>query len=123
MKKILAIALISLLISVKAQAQKKVLRHVVLFGFTKNTSAEKIREIEVAFATLPSQIKEIKSFEWGINNSPENLNQGLTHCFFVTFKNEADREAYLPHPAHKAFVKLLDGHIEKVTVLDYWTKK
>jgi hypothetical protein len=58
MKKILAIALISLLISVKAQAQKKVLRHVVLFGFTKNTSAEKIREIEVAFATLPSQIKE-----------------------------------------------------------------
>jgi hypothetical protein len=102
---------------------KQELRHVVMFGFNTSTSPEKIKEIEMAFASLPKKIKEIKSFEWGTNNSPENLNQGLTHCFFVTFRSEADRDAYIPHPEHQAFVKLLDGHIEKVTVLDYWAKK
>ena len=50
------------------------------------------------------------------------LNQGLTHCFFLTFRSQADRDVYLPHPAHKAFGALLKGHVEKVTVLDYWAQ-
>jgi hypothetical protein len=66
------------------------------------------------------QIKEIKSLEWGTNNSPENLNQGFTHMFFLTFKSEADRAIYLPHPAHKAFGGVLGPHLDKVLVLDYW---
>ena len=69
------------------------------------------------------EIKQIKKFEWGVNNSPEGLNQGLTHCFLVTFKSEKDREIYLPHPAHKAFVEILQPHLDKVTVIDYWAKK
>ena len=75
-----------------------------------------------AFAKLPSQIPTIVAFEHGINNSPENLNDGLTHCFLVSFANEAGREAYLPHPAHKAFVEVLKPHMEKVVVIDYWAK-
>jgi len=99
-----------------------VLRHVVLFKFNEDTSEEKIKEIENAFAALPSKISEIAAYEWGINNSPEGLNKGLTHCFFVTFNSEADREAYLPHPDHQAFVQLLGPSLEDVTVVDYWTK-
>jgi len=72
---------------------------------------------------LPSQIKEVKGFEFGTNNSPENLNQGFTHAFFVTFESEAAREVYLPHPAHKAFVKVLEPHLDKVLVIDYWTQE
>jgi len=72
---------------------------------------------------LPSQIKEIKDFEWGKNNSPEGLNQGFTHCFFVTFASEKDREVYLPHPAHKAFIDVLKPHLDKVLVIDYWAGK
>ena len=37
---------------------------------------------------LPSKIDAIKDFEWGTNNSPENLAQGFTHCFFVTFADD-----------------------------------
>ena len=53
----------------------------------------------------------------------EGLAQGFTHCFFVTFKDEAARAAYLPHPEHKAFVDLMKPHMEKVLVIDYWAEK
>src|SRR5262245_32890203 len=81
--------------------ETKMLRHVVLFKFKESATPAQILEIENAFKALPSKIKEIKGFEWGTNNSPENLNQGLTHCFFLSFENEKDRNNYLPHPAHK----------------------
>lgn len=98
------------------------LRHVVLFKFKEGTTPEKVTEIEEAFAALPGKISEINSYEWGLNNSPEGLNKGLTHCFFLTFKSEGDRATYLPHPDHKAFGALLTPHLEDVTVVDYWTK-
>jgi len=97
------------------------LRHVVLFGFKEGTSPQDIRRIEEAFATLPSRIPQIHDFEWGTDVSVENLAQGYTHCFLMTFKTEADRAAYLPHPAHQDFVKVLEPHLDKVLVVDYWT--
>ena len=107
------------------QAQKiktggKMLRHVVLFKFKESSSAEDIKKVEDAFRALPSKIKEVKAFEWGTNNSPEGLNEGLTHCFFVTFASEKDRDVYLPHPEHTAFVNLLKPHLDKAVVVDYW---
>ena len=103
------------------QTNSKILRHVVLFKFKENTSDEKIKEIEKAFSALPSKISQIMDYEWGINNSPEGLNKGLTHCFFLSFKNEEDRAIYLPHADHKAFGRLLTPHLGDAVVLDYWT--
>lgn len=109
--------------TLKGQEDKpdQVLRHVVLFSFKSDTPADKISEIEAAFRALPSKIPEIKGFEWGTNNSPEGLDKGFTHCFFLTFHSEADRSTYLPHPDHKAFGDLLKPHLQDVLVLDYWT--
>lgn len=101
--------------------QDSVLRHVVLFKFKDGTSKEKLMEIEKAFAALPSKIPQIQSYEWGLNNSPEGLEKGFTHCFFLTFKSEADRGIYLPHPDHQAFGSLLKPHLADVLVVDYWT--
>ncbi|MDA0314607.1 MAG: Dabb family protein [Bacteroidetes bacterium] len=100
-----------------------VLRHIVLFGFKKTSSQQDIDVIVAAFQVLPSKISEIKGFEWGVNSSPEGLNQGLTHAFTVTFHSDADRDAYIPHPTHQEFVGLLGPHLDKVTVIDYWTTK
>jgi lysophospholipase L1-like esterase len=100
----------------------KLLRHVVLFKFKETSTEADVETIVKAFAALPGRINEIQDFEWGTDNSPEGLQQGLTHCFFVTFASEADRDAYLPHPAHKEFVDLVGPHVEKVTVVDYWTR-
>ena len=99
-----------------------ILRHVVLFKFKNDTPKEKIKEIENAFHNLKNKIPQIMSYEWGLNNSPENLNKDFTHCFFLTFKSEADRAIYLPHPDHKAFGALLTPYLDDVLVIDYWTK-
>jgi len=104
------------------QEHQRVLRHVVMFKFKETSTEADIARIVKAFGALPERIKEIKGFEWGTDNSPEGLQQGLTHCFFVTFASEADRDAYLPHPAHKEFVDLVGPHVEKVTVVDYWAQ-
>lgn len=94
-------------------------QHIVLFKFKPETTAEKVKEIVAAFEALPSQIKQIKGFKWGTNNSPENLNKGLTHAFILTFDNEKDRDAYLPHPAHKAFGGIVGPWLADVTVVDF----
>ena len=98
------------------------LRHVVLFQFKEDTKREEVQEIEDAFRALPTKISTIVDFEWGTNNSPEGLADGFTHCFLVTFKDDAGRAVYLPHPAHKEFVSVLKPHLEKVLVIDYEVK-
>jgi len=73
-----------------------------------------------AFRQLALGIPLVTGFEWGRNSSPENLDGGLTHCFLLSFANPEDRDAYLPHPAHQAFVKqFVEPHLEKVCVVDY----
>ena len=106
----------------QAEAQSKVLRHVVLFKFKDTSKPEEVKKVEDAFKALAGKLSLIKGFEWGTNNSPENLNQGLTHCFMVTFSSDKDRDTYLTHPDHQAFVEVLKPHLDKVTVIDYWTK-
>ena len=102
--------------------ESKKLRHVVLFKFKDDADPATIMEVEEAFAALPAKIPEIKGFEWGLNNSPEGLNKGLTHCYLLTFDSEEGRATYLPHPDHKAFGVLLKDVLEDVTVVDYWVK-
>ena len=109
--------------SLETSAQKKELRHVVMFKFKDSSTPADIKSVEDAFRALPTKIKQIKGYEWGTNNSPEGLDQGFTHVFFLTFKSEEDRAIYLPHPDHKAFGALLGPHLDKVMVLDYWAKK
>ena len=101
----------------------QVLRHVVLFKFKDGTSSRQIREIEDAFRALPGKIDVICDFEWGTDVCVVNRQQGLTHCFLVTFRSEADRAVYLPHPDHKEFGKILGPHLDKVLVVDYWAAK
>lgn len=106
----------------QTKKEYKMLRHVVLFKFKDESKPEDVKKVEDAFAELSDKISLIKDFEWGTNSSPENLNQGLTHCFFVSFSSDKDRDDYLIHPDHKAFVEVLRPHLDRVTVVDYWTK-
>jgi hypothetical protein len=125
MKKLLLFTLMlgSLTMVHAQQKTQHMLRHVVMFGWKEGTDKATIDKVVEAFKALPSKIDLIKGFEWGTNNSPEKLNQGLTHCFFLSFTSEKDRDAYLIHPAHKAFVASLVPAPDKVTVVDYWVEK
>ena len=105
-----------------AAGDTKLLRHVVLFKFKDSSSERDIQRVVDEFGKLKGKIPEIYGYEFGTNNSPEELNDGFTHCFLVTFKSEADRKVYLPHKEHLAFVDILKPHLDKVLVIDYWTK-
>ena len=94
-------------------------RHVVFFKFKADATPEQVKEIEKAFAELPSKIPTVVRYEWGTSESVEKLNDGYTHCFLVTFKDKAGLEAYLPHEAHKAFGAKLKPLLEKAFVFDY----
>ncbi len=106
--------------STEIMTLKKQLRHVVLFKFKNDASQEAITKAEKAFIALPSKISQINSFEWGINNSPEGIAKGFTHCYFLSFNSEEDRAIYLPHPDHKVFGKILKPILDDVLVVDYW---
>jgi len=107
--------------NIKTIKKEKLLRHIVMFKFKEEATLANINTVETKFAELKEHIPEIIGFEWGTNNSPEELEQGYTHCFFVTFENEAGRAIYLPHPKHLEFVEILKPHVEKALVFDYWT--
>ena len=120
------VAIVSLTTSMTQTAtadETGVYRHAVFFKFKDSATPAQIKEIEDGFRALPSKIDVVTGFEWGTNVSPENLNDGFTHCFFVTFKDKAGIETYIPHPAHKAFVDLLKPQLDKVFVLDYVAQK
>ena len=101
---------------------KQQYRHVVLFKFKEDATAEQIDEIVIAFGDLSKQINTIVGYEHGTDVSPEKLAKGFTHCFLVTFNSKDDLEAYLPHPAHQAFTEKLKPILSDVLVVDYWTK-
>lgn len=110
-------------VAVAEPVPDSLLRHVVLFKFNDESSEADVAGVVDAFRALPSKIDAIYDFEYGTDNSPEGLADGFTHSFLVTFRTEADREVYLPHPDHQAFVDVLQPHLDKVLVIDYWTKE
>lgn len=106
-----------------AADQTGVYRHVVLFKFKDTATPDQVKQVEDAFRDLPSKIDAITGYEWGTNVSPEGKNDGFTHCFFLTFKDKAGLDVYLPHPAHKAFGAQLRPILDKVCVVDYVASK
>lgn len=95
------------------------LRHLVLLSFKPEATAPEIGVVERAFCALKQQIEVIRDLEWGVNVSPEGLAEGFTHAFLLSFDHAADRDIYLPHPSHQAFVALLQPVLARVLVLDY----
>lgn len=84
---------------------------------------EQIDAVVADFGLLKERIPGIVAYEWGSNVSPEGLNQGYTHCSTLALASENDRDAYLVHPAHQAFVDTLGACLEKSLVVDYWAQQ
>jgi hypothetical protein len=118
------VSLISASVVCRAEAAKeeKVLRHAVFVKFKDDASAKDVDKVVAAFDALPKKIDAIKDYQAGKNISTYGFDDGFTHCFLLTFADEAGRATYLPHPDHKAFGAALRPHLDKVFVVDYWGK-
>lgn len=125
MKKFAMVLALALLFGSSASAQdeneKEPVRHVVAFKYRADASRDDIQRITDALRELRHSIPGIVSFEYGINSSPEGLNDGFTHLYLITFESAAARDEYLPHPEHEKFGELLSelGVLEEVFVIDY----
>ena len=105
------------------EAHKGALYHVVSIKFKADAKPDQIKAVEEAFAALKTKVPGITSLHWGTNVSPENKNKGFTHCFVLTFASDKDRDAYLVHPEHKAFGKVLGPVVGDVFVIDFWANE
>ena len=103
----------------EAGTSVSVLRHVVLFKFKPGTSDADIQKVQQAFHDLKKGIDSVRGIESGKDISAENLQQGFTHCFIVTFDDAPGRDTYLTHPVHQEFVKLAGPHLEQALVVDF----
>lgn len=123
MKYFLTVLVLACGLLVNASAADGKLYHVVSFKFKEGATKEQIKQVEDAFRDLKKKIKEIQSYEWGTNVSPEKHDKGFTHAFILSFKSDKDRDAYLIHPDHKAFGKMLGPILADVFVVDFWSAK
>lgn len=111
----------SLLLTGFQNKKSEQVRHIVVFKYKPDATEKQIQQVTDAFKALQDKIPGIVSFEYGINNSPENKNQDFTHVYQLTFEDAAARDAYLPHPEHKKFGELLGklNILEDAFVVDY----
>jgi hypothetical protein len=103
------------------QPQHDAVRHIVAFRYKPEAAEDQIKTLRDAFRALQTRIPGIVAMEDGVNNSPEGKNHGFTHVFLLTFEDAAARDAYLPHPEHAQFGRLLRqlAIVEDAFVLDF----
>lgn len=94
-------------------------RHVVLYAYKPEVSAEKQAEIAQRSRELINQIPLIEDIEWGPDVNAGARAQGYTHCVLMTFASPGAVKEYVAHPAHQAFLELAKPHLEKLLVMDY----
>lgn len=95
------------------------IRHVLLIKFKESAEAAEVEKLRALFEAMPEKVEGVVSVEWGLNDSPENKNQGYTHAVLMTFADEAGRQNYLPHPEHEALKLVFSPLLEDIVVFDY----
>ena len=98
------------------------IRHIVLLRFRSEVTSDERATIYLDLAALRSVVPGFLAMSYGPNVSPEGKGRGFTEAFTMDFVDEAARDAYLVHPAHKAagsrLVAALDGGRDGLIVFD-----
>ncbi|KAF5537314.1 hypothetical protein FMEXI_10004 [Fusarium mexicanum] len=104
---------------IKAGTSKMSITHTVLFQFKDNVDQKEITRTCDDFLQLKdlcihhtSKKPYITSLQGGKDNSPEGMQNGITHGFVATFESAEDRDYYVKtDPAHQAFIAQPKGQI------------
>ncbi|TDN95077.1 stress responsive alpha/beta barrel protein [Salegentibacter sp. 24] len=118
---ILVLLTLNLIFSGCQNSNEKQMRHIVIFKYKSTATPDQIEKVTSAISNLQNKIPGIVAFEHGINDSPENKNNGFTHVYQFTFEDADARDTYLPHPEHQKFGEFLGEMkiVEDVFVVDY----
>ncbi len=94
------------------------IRHVVLVSFAPEVTTAERRGIRNALHALTATVPGILDLEEGPSVSPEGLENGFDYGFVMRFASVADRDAYLVHPDHQAFGRVLGAVVDRIAVFD-----
>lgn len=98
------------------------IRHCVFVRFRGDVAEAERNAIYADLAALKDVVPGFVAISYGANVSPEGLHQGFADGFTIDFIDEAARDAYLVHPAHKAagnrLVAALEGGRDGLIVFD-----
>ncbi|WP_223192910.1 Dabb family protein [Paenibacillus sedimenti] len=98
--------------------------HLVSFKFNANYTPQQESQLVETLLAFKNQIPGIVELTAGVNVTEETDNiHGFTLGLRVTFEDQEALRQYGPHPVHQQFVKMLDGILDSVVVIDYPIKK
>jgi len=95
-----------------------VILHLVLIKPRPGIEPGSVERLHRAVVGLAGEIPGIVDVRFGANVSPEGLGRGFAHGFVMTFVDTAARDAYLPHPAHRRILPLVEALAAEVLVFD-----
>ena len=96
------------------------IKHIVLLKLKEGVTSEQTDAVLRGLRGLQTKLEGIVEVTGGPNNSPEGKSHGYGWGFAMTFQTEAARDAYLPHPDHKAVsAETIRPIVEDVLVFDY----
>ncbi|XP_048137263.1 stress-response A/B barrel domain-containing protein HS1-like [Rhodamnia argentea] len=98
---------------------KGFVRRVLLFKVKPETPPDQIEEAIKRYSNLVNLVESLKSWHMGTDVSIENLQEGFTHVFELTYESAEGVAEYMAHPAHLEFHELFWPLVEKVVVIDY----
>jgi hypothetical protein len=94
--------------------------HMVTFKFNQTLNPQIEKQLLDTLMSFKGSIPGIVELTAGVNVTDETANiHGYTLGLRVTFKDKEALNQYGPHPVHQQFVKLLDGIMDSVIVMDY----
>ena len=96
------------------------LKHIILFGFKESASEDYLAQVHTQLTNLENTVDEVQAIEGGVDVSDENMHQGFSYCYIMTFASLDTKNAYLQNPNFKAFSEMVRQHLEKIVVMDYW---
>lgn len=94
-------------------------KHYGVFQFKDEVTEEQIEHCFAEMKGMVGKIPGLLELIHGPYRSSEELNDGFTHGFIMTFDSESSRDAYLPHPEHERVKEIVVPCLERVIVFDF----
>ncbi len=98
------------------------IEHIVLLKLKEGVTPEQTQAVLEGLQALMGKLPGIVSVTGGDNMSPEGKSRDFSWGFTIRFEDIAARDAYLPHPDHKAVsASTIRPIADDVLVFDYST--
>ncbi|MEF3301990.1 Dabb family protein [Paenibacillus sp. GYB003] len=94
--------------------------HLVCFKFNDKYEPETEQRLLDTLLSFKERIPGIVDLTAGVNVTEETDNRhGYSLGLRITFRDREALRQYGPHPVHRQFVRMLDGILDNVVVVDY----